>query len=281
MPTRPTRWIALLAAGSMTACLGLAYVAQEKRDGYRDTPILPGQKWHVHDPDRPYPHEVVPGVTPGAPPSDAIVLFDGTDLSHWMQTDTRRLNGKSVEPKWKLRDGCIEVAPGTGDLFSREKFGDCQLHIEWQEPLGVQGASQGRGNSGVFLMGRYEIQVLDSYRHSTYADGQAGALYGQWPPLVNPMRKPGEWQTYDVVFQAPRFDGDRLVEPAYVTLFFNGVLVHNHQKLNGPTGHRSVPPYTRQDSEDRLGLQDHGSSPPLRYRNIWVRKLAGYDQPEK
>jgi len=132
----------------------------------------------------------------------------------------------------------------------------------------------------VFMQSRYEIQVLDSYRAPTYADGQAAAIYGQWPPLVNPMRKPGEWQSYDVVFQAPRFDGDKLVEPAYLTLFFNGVLVHNHQKLNGPTNHRSIDPYMRQNLEERLKLQDHPSSRPVRYRNIWIRKLADYDQPE-
>lgn len=276
MNVRPARWIALIVAGVTAASLGIAVVAQQ-REGYRDTPILPGQKWHVHDPDRPYPHEVTPGATLGAPPSDAIVLFDGSNLSHWVHLDKE---GKELPPKWKLVDGTIEVAPGTGSLFTKEKFGDCQLHIEWQESPDVQGTGQGRGNSGVFLMSNFEVQVLDSFRAHTYADGQAGAIYGQWPPLVNPMRKPGDWQTYDIVFKAPKFDGDKLLEPAYLTVFFNGVLIHDHQKLNGPTNHGVVLPYEKMDPEDRLCLQDHGPAKPLRFRNIWVRKLAGYDQPE-
>jgi len=261
----------------MAACLGFAAIAQVRREGYRDTPILPGQKWHVHDPDRPYPHEVVPGATPGGPPSDAVVLFDGKDLSQWTQVQ----DGQDVPPKWKLVDGCIEVVGGSGYLFTKDKFGDCQLHVEWQEAADITGSGQGRGNSGVFLQSLYEVQVLDSYRAPTYADGQAAALYGQWPPLVNPMTKPGTWQTYDIVFEAAKFDGDKLLAPAYMTVFFNGVLVHNHQKLNGPTNHRIIPPYVHTEPEERLALQDHGPSHPLRFRNIWIRKLKGYDQPEE
>lgn len=264
----------------MAACLSFAFIAQVHRDGYKDTPTLPGQKWHVHDSDRPYPHEVTPGAWAGAPPSDAIVLFNGKDLSQWVQTDNRRNDGNPVPPKWKLIDGCVEVVGGTGGLYTKDKFGDCQLHIEWQEDKGITGSGQGRGNSGVFLMSRYEVQVLDSYRAPTYADGQAGALYGQWPPLVNPMRRPGEWQTYDIVFTAPKFDGDKLVENAHMTVLFNGVLVHNHQKLNGPTEHRAVIPESPIGSEERLYLQDHGPGHPLRFRNIWIRKLKDYDQPE-
>lgn len=275
MPTGLPRPALTLAIG-IAACCGIALVAQQ-REGYRDTPILPGQKWHVHDPDRPYPQEVTPGATPGSPPSDAIVLFDGKDLSQWEQIH----RGKATEPKWKvLDDGSMEVVGGTGDLYTKEKFGDCQVHVEWRESPDIVGSGQGRGNSGVFMMSRYEIQVLDSYHAATYADGQAGAIYGQWPPLVNPIRKPGEWQSYDIVFRAPRFDGNKLTSPAYVTLFFNGVLVHDHQKLNGPTGHRVVLPYKPQPAEDRIYLQDHGSTRPVRFRNIWVRKLKDYDQPE-
>lgn len=266
----------MFVACSLAACLSFSFIAQVHRDGYRDTPFIPGQKWRVHDVNRPYPHEVAPGRVAGSAPSDAIVLFDGTDLSHWAQSDS----DNPAPPKWKLKDHCIEVAGGTGNLYTREKFGDCQLHIEWQESSDVKGSGQGRGNSGVFLMGRYEVQVLDSYRAPTYADGQAGAIYGQWPPLVNPQREPGEWQIYDIVFQAPKFDGDKVVEPAYETVFFNGVLVHNHQKLNGPTGHAGVFPYIRHGAEERLYLQDHGPAQPLRFRNIWIRKLKDYDQPE-
>lgn len=262
----------------MAACFGLGLVIQkrEHKDGYRDTPIIQDQKWHVHDVDRPYPREVIPGTVDSAPPSDAEILFDGKDLSAWTQTDT----DPTTPAKWPVRTGYFEVGAGTGDLYTKEKFGDCQLHVEWQEPAGITGSGQGRGNSGVFLQSRYEVQVLDSYRSATYADGQAGALYGQWPPLVNPQRPPGQWQSYDIVFQAPRFDGDNLVTPAYITVFFNGVLVHNHQKLNGPTNHRTILPYVKQNVEERLKLQDHGSTRRVRYRNIWIRRLKDYDQPE-
>ncbi len=253
-----------------------AQTAKPHTEGYRDTPILPGQKWHVHDVDRPYPHEVSPGSTPGAPPADAIVLFDGKNLSHWFQWE----KGKRVAPKWKVRNGLMEVNGGTGSLYSQDKFGDCQFHIEWQEPKDVKGTGQGRGNSGVFFMSRYEVQVLDSYRSATYADGQAGAIYGQWPPLVNPQRKPGEWQSYDIIFESPKFEGDRVVTPAYMTVFFNGVLVHHHQKLNGETQHGVVLPYTHHEVEESMYLQDHGHGVPIHYRNIWFRKLKGYDQPE-
>jgi hypothetical protein len=263
----------------MATCFALGYLVQQRRDGDRGTPQLPGQKWHVHDPDRPYPHEVTPGAVLGDAPSDAVVLYDGKDLSQW--TQSRSSDGPQAPAKWKLMDGYFEEGSGTGDLYTREKFGDCQLHVEWQEPKGITGYSQGRGNSGVFLASRYEIQVLDSYRAPTYADGQAGAIYGQWPPLVNPMRPPGEWQSYDVIFQAPVFDGDKLVSPAYETVFFNGVLIHNHQKLNGVTGHGGVFPYDHQAPEERISLQDHPSSRSVRYRNVWVRRLKDYDQPEE
>lgn len=255
----------------VAACL----VAQQpKRDGYKDTPVLPGQKWHVHDSDRPYPADVTPGATVGAPPSDAIVLFDGKDLSKWVQHGRGADRAKMVDAKWKVQDGYMEIVHGTGDLYTRDSFGDCQLHVEWQEPEGIEGFSQERGNSGVYLMGRYEIQVLDNYHAATYADGMAGSIYGQWPPLVNPSRKPGEWQSYDVIFEGPRFDGDKLIKPAYETLLFNGVLVQNHQELNGPTEYKVVTPYKKQNAEEPLHLQDHSSSRPVRYRNIWIRKLT-------
>ena len=236
-------------------------LAQNAPVGYTDTPMLPGLPYRVHDPARPHPGVVTPAVQPGGPPSDATVLFDGKDLSQW--TPSRQ--------PWKVENGYMEVATNAGDLRSRQKFGDIQLHVEWAAPAQVRGDSQNRGNSGIFLQGRYEVQVLDSFQNLTYADGQAGALYGQWPPLVNPTRKPGEWQTYDIVFEAPRFEGGKLSRPAYMTVFLNGVLLHHRRELMGPTVHRQVASYAPHAEEDSLVLQDHQS--PVRYRNIWVRKI--------
>jgi hypothetical protein len=238
--------------------------------GYEDTPMLPGQPWRVHDIKRPPPAEVTPGAKPGDPPSDAVVLFDGKDLGKW-QTPAK--DGVAAAPRWKVRDGYVEVAGGTGDLVSKEKFGSCQIHIEWAAPPVVEGSSQWRGNSGVLIMSRYEIQVLDSWRNPTYADGQAGAVYGQFPPLVSPVRAPGEWNAYDIVFEAPRFDGDKLVKPAYVTVFYNGVVAHHRQEISGPMAHRVFRPYRPHAPEEPLMLQDHDT--PVRYRNIWVRRLGG------
>ncbi len=239
--------------------------------GYTDTPPIPGQKWRVHDVDRPQAPLVTPGASPGAPPSDAIVLFDGKDLSKWVQ----RQEGQPVEPKWPVREGYFETGAKTGSMMTRESFGDVQLHVEWAAPPQVSGSSQGRGNSGIILMGMYEVQVLDMHNNLTYADGGAASLYGQWPPLVRAPRPPGEWQTYDIVFEAPRFEGDKLVKPASMTVFWNGVLVHNRKELIGPTLHRQAPKYNAHEAELPLTLQDHSN--PVRYRNIWVRRLAGYD----
>lgn len=273
MAFRPFHRVALLGVCAASACVGTAFYAQQKRDGYKNTPIIPEQQWHVHDSDRPYPKAVVPGATLGEAPSDATILFDGKDLSKWMQGGN--------DPKFKPEDGTFQIAARTGDLTTRDTFGDCQLHVEWQESPQISGTGQGRGNSGIYLMDLFEIQVLDSYKSATYADGQAGALYGQWPPLVNPVRKPGEWQSYDIIFEAPKFEGDKLVSPAYVTLFINGVLAHNHRKLNGPSAHQAVLPYTPIPPKGHIHLQDHGDAHPPKYRNIWIRDLAGYDQPEK
>jgi hypothetical protein len=247
--------------------------------GFTDTPILPGLKWHVHDPDRPHPPVVTPAMTPGAPPSDALVLFDGKDLSKWTQKGKGPDLGKMVDAKWKVLNGYFEVGADTGDLLTREKFGDIQLHIEWSEPPDIRGTSQARGNSGVLIMSRYEIQVLDAYRNPTYADGQAGAIYGQWPPLANPSRPPGEWQSYDIVFEAPRFEAEKLVKPAFATVFMNGVLMHNRKEMMGPMVYRQVAKYTPHAAEEPIGLQDHHN--PVRYRNVWVRRLRTYDEPEK
>lgn len=252
-------------------------VVQEKI-GFDDTPFLPDQPWRVHDYRRPHPPVVTPGTCstqdqPGRPPSDAVVLFDGTDLSHWV---TYGPNSTEPKPaKWKVENGYMEVVGGTGTIFSKEKFGDCQIHVEWAAPEVIQGSSQGRGNSGVIIMGLYEIQVLDSYQNVTYADGQAGAIYGQWPPLVNAALPPGRWQTYDIIFEAPVFEGERLVKPAYATVLHNGVVLHHRQPFIGRMTYRQVATYAPHEPEGPLSLQDHGN--PVRYRNIWVRPLGRYD----
>ena len=233
--------------------------------GYNDTPILPDSEWHVHDGDRPQPAIVTPGTQEslGGAPSDAVVLFDGADTSKWV--------GRDGEVQWKVEDGYMEVTR-TGDIKTKDSFGNCQLHIEWASPSEVKGESQGRGNSGVFLMDRYEIQVLDGYDNITYADGITAAIYGQYPPLVNACRKPGEWQTYHIIFIGPRFDGNELIQPAYATIIHNGVLVHHHQAVLGPTGHRSLSSYSQpHPPEAPLRLQDHGDL--VRYRNIWIRPI--------
>lgn len=237
--------------------------------GYSDTPQIPGQKWKVHDLERPRPVKVTPGpvVMQGAP-SDAIVLFDGKDLSKWEQVAR---GGATSEPKWRVESGAIEIVPRTGRLKTKEEFGDCQLHVEWQIPKEAKGNGQGIGNSGIEFMGRYEIQVLESSEHLTYADGGAGAIYGVWPPLVNPARPQGEWNAYDITFEAPRFDGEKVVKPARITVFFNGVLVQDHKEYLGTTVWRKVGTYKAHPAEQALTLQDHNQ--PVRFRNIWIRRL--------
>ncbi len=250
----------------LLAALCYAALQDHAAPGYDDTPFLPGSRWRVHDSARPRPAVVAPGERPGDPPADAVVLFDGTSLDAW------RSAGTDGDPaRWRLVDGAMEVN-GTGSIETRESFGDVQLHVEWRTPTPPEGESQGRGNSGVFLMGRYEVQVLDSFENETYADGQAAALYGQRPPDVNASRPPGEWQSYDIVFLAPRFEGERLVEPARITVFHNGVLVHHDRAFLGPTRHRALPEYTPHPPEGPIQLQDHGN--PVRFRNVWVRRLG-------
>ncbi len=245
-------------------------------DGFTDTPMLPGLPWRVHDPARPHPPVVTPGTTIGAAPSDARVLFDGRDLSQWAHHDPAGAS-KLVDSKWIVRDGHFET--GTGSLFTRESFGDVQLHVEWSAPVVVTDHSQGRGNSGIFLMGLYEVQVLDSYENRTYADGQAGAIYGQWPPLANAARKPGEWQSYDIVFEAPRFEKGQLVKPAFQTVLWNGVVIHNRKEVMGATVYRNVAKFSPHAPELPLMIQDHRN--PVRFRNIWVRRIGEYDRPAK
>src|SRR5262245_51429226 len=225
------------------------------------------QDWPIHSTERPQPKVIDPGpAQPSArPPSDAVVLFDGRDLSRW-----RSDNGGPA--RWKVESGYIEAVWGSGSLVSADSFGDVQLHIEWAAPHPARGQGQERGNSGVFLMGRYEVQVLDSYHNTTYPDGQAGALYGQFPPLVNASRPPGEWQTYDIVFHAPHFDAaGKLLRAARVTVLHNNVLVQDNVELMGPTAHRQRPPYQAHTARLPISLQYHGN--PVRYRNIWVRSL--------
>jgi hypothetical protein len=244
-----------------------------KSIGYDDTPLIPGSRFKVHDGSRPQPRVVTPGTagtaeSPGRPPSDAVVLFDGRDASKWA--------GRDGECRWKVENGYLEVAPGTGNIETRERFGDCQLHLEWAAPEVVKGDSQGRGNSGVFLMGLYEIQVLDCYDNPTYSDGTTAAIYGQYPPLVNACRKPGEWQTYDIIWEGPRFEGERLTRAAALTVIQNGIVVHHRAELLGRTNHRQAPAYTPHAAVGPLMLQDHGDL--VRFRNIWYRPLTSYDQ---
>jgi hypothetical protein len=200
-------------------------------------------------------------IDPGGPqkaPSDAIVLFDGHDMSAWEGAE-----------QWIIAEG---VATVRGGATSKQAFGDCQLHLEWAEPEKVEGAGQGRGNSGVYLQGHYEVQILDSYENTTYFDGQCGAIYKQYPPLVNACRKPGEWQSYDIIFESPRFDDQgQLVKPAYVTVLQNGVLIQNHVELEGSTAWDRAPAYEPHPARLPLHIQDHGN--PVRFRNIWIREL--------
>jgi len=237
--------------------------------GYNDTPLIPGTNYHVHDGDRSQPRIVDPGGF-GTPPSDAYVLFHGGDMVLWKGRD-------GGDCPWKLDGGCMEVIPGTGDITSRESFGDYQLHVEFASPWEIKGDGQGRGNSGVFLANRYEIQVLDSFENPTYADGVVGAVYGQYPPLVNASRRPGDWQSYDILWKAPRFeaDGKNPVSPAIVTVLHNGICLHHAVHLNGPTGHKNVPEW-EPHGDAPIRLQDHGDY--VRYRNIWVRPIKNYDE---
>jgi hypothetical protein len=200
-------------------------------------------------------------IDPGPPPSDAILLFDGKDLSQWQSE-------KAGEPKWKVENG-VMIVNGTGSIMTKEEFGDVQLHVEWATPSEVKGERQGRGNSGVYLQGRYEIQVLDSYNNKTYFNGQAGAFYLHNAPLVNASRKPGEWQTYDIIFHAPKPAADGKIEPGSFTVLHNGVLVQDHIPVKGDA--TTAAKFQGVAPKGPLILQDHGN--PVRYRNIWIRRL--------
>jgi hypothetical protein len=255
-----TRVMMIFATTAAVVCLGIAADAQSgRRAGI--------EKWTIHDEARPMPPVVDPGPAgpPTPVPSDAIVLFDGRDLSAWTTAE-------GTPATWRVQDGYMEVARKSGSIRTKQGFGNCQLHVEWASPTPPVGEGQDRGNSGVFLMNTYEVQVLDSYHSKTYADGMAAAIYGQYPPLVNTSRRPGEWQTYDIVFHAPRFDANGgLASPARLTVFHNGLLVQDDEELTGPTANKARPPYKAHADKLPISLQDH--SHPVRFRNIWIREL--------
>jgi hypothetical protein len=268
------RHTGLVVGGMVLAGLSMFAGAQQSASptGYTDTPMQPNGKWRIHDGARPQPTVVTPGepATPGmpaSPPSDAAVLLGpATGLSKWQMLD-------GSPASWKLESGVVES--GKGFIRTRDEFTDFQLHVEWAAPVPPKGDSQGRGNSGVFLLGKFEVQVLDSYKNITYPDGQAAALYGQYPPLVNASRRPGEWQTYDIVFIAPRFREANLATPAVVTVLHNGIVVHHATAYWGPTAHKEILPYTSDLAKGPISLQDHSN--PVRFRNIWIRNLKSYD----
>jgi len=252
-----------------------ADAADAKNLGYTNTPFIPGTPWHVHDGTRPQPRIVTPAETfshLAPPPGDAIVLFDGKDLAQWQL-------GSGAAAPWKVENGYMEVAPKSGSIRTKDQFADFQLHLEFATPAKVEGSSQGRGNSGILFNGIYEVQVLDSYDNKTYPDGQCGALYGQTPPLLNASKKPGEWQSYDIIFESPRWGDDRkIAKKANVTVIHNGVVLHHKREYQGNTPHQNNGNYDQPHvPEVYIELQDHNN--PMRFRNIWLRKLGEYDRP--
>jgi hypothetical protein len=269
----------LLLAALAAQCLAFADdtgAPAEKIDGFTDTPLETGGQWHVHDPARPQPEVVTPGATfsqSAPPPSDAEVLFNGTGLDKWV-------NARGIPANWHTNEDYVETAPMGGGIRTRGKWADFQLHVEWASPNPPHGTSQGRGNSGILINDMYEVQVLDSYQAKTYADGQAGAIYGQSPPLVNACKPPGEWQTYDILFESPRWnDQGELVKRAVITVLQNGVVIQNHYELAGMTDGinaalpwKSLSHYPAPHSpEVFIELQDHKN--PVRFRNIWIRSM--------
>ncbi|MBL9130845.1 MAG: DUF1080 domain-containing protein [Verrucomicrobiaceae bacterium] len=234
--------------------------------GFYGDPPDATHPWAIHDMNRPQPPRVEPGKD-GSAPSDAVVLFSGKpeEIEKW-------ISDKNGEPtKWIVKDGALQCVPGSGYIRTKEEFADCQLHIEWSAPSKVEGDSQGRGNSGVFLMGAVEVQVLDNYNNPTYPDGFASSIYGINPPAVNPLRAPGEWQSYDIVFRRPIFKDGKEIDPGYITVFVNGVLTQDHTPLEGGGGHMRRSSPKAFPEKGPLKIQDHGN--PVRFRNIWYRPL--------
>jgi len=241
--------------------------------GFYGDPPDKTHPWAIHDMNRPQPVRVEPGTfssqaKPGEPPSDAIILFSGKaeEIDKWISD---KPNGEPT--KWEVKDGALQCVPGSGYIRTKEEFADCQLHIEWSAPSKVEGNSQGRGNSGVFLMGAVEVQVLDNYNNPTYADGFASSIYGINPPLANPLRAPGEWQVYDIVFRKSVFKDGQEIDPGYITVFVNGVLTQDHTPLEGGGGHMKRSKPKAFPEKGPLKIQDHGN--PVRFRNIWYRPL--------
>lgn len=265
-----TKLVALIA---LMATAGAFAAAEDKPSplGYSDTPLIPGSKWKVHDIDRPPPPVVQPGARPGAAPSDAIILFDGKSTA---QLFSRKKGDPTPQPcPWVIENG--ELVVNGGDCWTKQEFASCQLHLEWKSHATAQkGNSQKKGNAGVFFMDRYESQMLDCDNNPTYSDGMSGSVYGQTPPMVNAVRKAGEWQVYDIVFTAPKLEGGRVVEPARITTFLNGVCVQNNTAIMGPTMHKKTTSYAGTfPAAAPLRFQDHKNEPPVRMRNIWVRPL--------
>jgi len=255
-------------SGMMAATCGVMPTQAQEVKGYTDTEKLPGVEYTVHDPRRPQPRIVeTGGAVVVKPPSDAIVLFDGKTLDQWTQ--------EGGPAKWPVKDG-VFIADGK-EIQSKESFGAVQLHFEWRLPAGRKVDGQSGGNSGVFLMGLYEVQVLQSHNNKTYPDGQAGSLYGQLPPLVNATSPQGEWQSYDIAFEPPVYEGEKVITPAKITIIHNGVVVQHGSLYLGPTQHKKVATYPAKHPETGpLRIQFHGD--PMEYRNFWIRPLGKRDQ---
>jgi len=258
------KWTLVLATllGGMIGYAQEEGFHQYELPGYTDTPLLPGGEFRVHQKDRPLPQRVIPpdlnAAAESSAPSDATVLFDDKNLDHFQPTS------------WPVKEGVLIA--DKGNLLTKSAYGDCQFHVDWRSPNSAQGSPSNMGNSGILFMGLYELQIYDSFSSKIYADGSAAAIYGQIPPLVNACRKPGEWQTYDVIFMAPKFDKDgKLLEAARITVLHNGVLVQNNTKILGPMAYKATYPYKAHAAKLPLMIQGHNS--PVEFRNIWIREL--------